>query len=180
MTGLAGQEPGALLAEWGEREEQLAFATWLRAEASADERHWVATNWNWDLGEEVLYWIVTRPDCDRATALDVFWNGQPEYGLRYGLDRSKVPHHELNVFDLVAEISARWQHGAYTRAELSFDPPHFDVILRSEPFERARYGDLYERLIPSSMLQRLPGRTIPSDGQQEGIPHRFWPDQQGE
>lgn len=178
MRGFFGRDPDVLLDEWAEREDHQSFAAWLRDEAGPDERHWVAQNWNWDLGEEVLYWIVSRPDCDRATALDVFWNGQPEYFLRFGGDRSNVDDFSKDGFDLVSEISTRWQHGAYTRAELEFDPPHWEVTLRSVPESRAKYGELVDRLIPPSMLQRLPGRKIAPDGQQEGIPNRFWPDQQ--
>jgi hypothetical protein len=66
----------------------------------------------------VLYWIVTRPDRDRATALTIFWLGDPAFFLGVGCERSRVRHFAVSNFDLLTEICQPWQRGAYIRAEL--------------------------------------------------------------
>lgn len=177
MVGFAGKDPDAVLDEWAARESHQAFAAWLRGQASADQRHAIAYDWNWDAGEEVLYWIVTRPDCDRATALTIFWLGSPAYFLEFAFDRSKVQPYFLNNFDLLAEIRERWQRGAYSRAELTYDDLDLEDQRRSASIGRAEHGDLYERFIPSEMILHLPGRSAASEPLQEGIPLRFLKDE---
>jgi hypothetical protein len=53
------------------------YAHWLIHEASAIERHVAIVNWNWDSGEEPLIWAVHQRDCELATALTIFWLGNP-------------------------------------------------------------------------------------------------------
>ena len=58
-----------------------AFARWLVQESEPDDWHLVVEGWDWDRGEDPLWWIVTRPNCDRATALMVFWGTKPYHYL---------------------------------------------------------------------------------------------------
>ena len=44
---------------------------------SPDDWHRVADVHNWDDPLDVLYWIVSQPNCDKATARLIFWKGEP-------------------------------------------------------------------------------------------------------
>jgi len=48
---------------------------WMSRKGPA-EWHGVAANWNWDEGPVPLLWILDQPQCDRATALTIFWAGE--------------------------------------------------------------------------------------------------------
>ncbi len=47
------------------------------ASAAPEDWHQVAWNWNWDAGEDSLRWIARQPNCDRGTALLLYWYGCP-------------------------------------------------------------------------------------------------------
>ena len=49
---------------------------WL-ARKGPREWHGVAAHWNWDQGVEPLLWVLEQPDCDKGTALSVFWACDP-------------------------------------------------------------------------------------------------------
>jgi Domain of unknown function (DUF4274) len=128
-----------------------------------DGWHRIALYGDWDFIEpEVWHWIVTRPECDRATALAIFWKAQPEYYLRYSGEK-EVPASERDSYALLALIRDRWAAGRYTRGELAFDPDS-----DAWPIDRAdlirRYGDRVERLMPAAMRVRLSGRLVPDEG----------------
>lgn len=54
-------------------QRQMAFL----AVRSPDDWHRYADNLNWDDRLDGLYWIVSQPDCDKATAVMTFWKGEP-------------------------------------------------------------------------------------------------------
>lgn len=91
------------------------------SQASPDEWHQVAWNWNWDSGVEVLRWIVRQPTCDRGTALLVYWYSGPRWFARY-TTLAEVTDYELEDYDLAMEIEQAYLAGRYTRTEIAFDP----------------------------------------------------------
>lgn len=128
-----------------------------------DGWHRIALHGNWDFIEpEVWRWIVTQPDCDRATALAIFWQAQPDYYVAFA-DRESVPSVNRAGFDLIALIRNRWLAGAYTRAELAFDRDRDSAPVDMAALER-RHGERVARTIPASMRVSLSGRRIADDG----------------
>jgi hypothetical protein len=128
-----------------------------------DGWHRIALYGNWDFIEpEVWRWIVTQPDCDRATALAVFWKAQPDYYVAFA-DRGSVPSVNRDGFDLITLIRNRWLAGAYARAELAFDRERDSAPVDMAALER-RHGEGVARTIPASMRVSLPGRRIADDG----------------
>jgi len=102
--------------------------------------------------------IVTQPDCDQATALAIFWMASPEYYVQF-TGRADVPDTNRDGYDLIVLIRDRWRAGAYTRAELAFDPD-IDVWPVDRAELRRRYGERVDRLMPQSMRVRLQGRRL--------------------
>lgn len=65
-----------LLDEWDSIE---SFAKTLELVESSSEIHEFAKHYNWDYGLEPLKLVLNHPLCDRGTALEIYWLGQPEY-----------------------------------------------------------------------------------------------------
>lgn len=141
-----------------------AFTRWLVTEAGPDDWHRVAVGWNWDAGEDPLWWIVTQPDCDKATALTVLWKTGSSYQPG---DTGDEDEH-----DLYHTIRSQWEAGFYTRSELAFDFRR-DVYLSDLVACHRRFGAAVETVMPADMRQ-LEGRRLDALGCVEGIPARFW------
>jgi hypothetical protein len=145
-----------------------AFARWLVQESEPDDWHLVVEGWDWDRGEDPLWWIVTRPNCDRATALMVFWGTKPYHYL--GLPGWETMDPE--DYDLYHTIRARWAAGFYTRSELAFDVEE-DAYPIDFAAHRQRFGPAVDAVMPPSM-RYLSGRRLSNMDFVDGIPTRFW------
>jgi hypothetical protein len=127
-----------------------------------DGWHRIALYANWDFTEDAVWqWMVSQPDCDRATALEIFWKASPDYYLQYR-DRSAVPAGERAHYDLIISIRDRWVAGGYKRSELAADP--LDIQLIDFAGLEKRYGDRVAKLMPLSMRVRVRGRVIENAG----------------
>lgn len=137
------------------------------AQATPDEWHQVAWQWNWDSGVEPLRWIIGQPACDRGTALLIYWYGGPRYLSQYA-SREEVPDYSLEDYDLVMAIERAYLGGFYTRQEIAFDPADdagFDWTAEyaSEPLLRP---------IPAVMYAASPGRRLSRDPAfEDGVPY---------
>jgi hypothetical protein len=145
-----------------------AFARWLVLESEPDDWHLVADGWDWEKGEDPLWWIVTRPHCDRATALMIFWGSRPYQYLGHPPWQTV----DINEYDLYHTIRSRWAAGFYTRSELAFD-----VEEDAEPVDfaahRRRFGAEVDAVMPPGM-RYLNGRHVVDMDFVDGIPTRFW------
>lgn len=150
------------------------FIHWLVREADPDDRHRVVLGWNWDGGFEVPSWIGSRPDCDRATALVMFWNGSPEYYVEFGGERSRIPEVNASGYDFLQDVRTRWERGSYIRSELSFSLSDASTWTRDFDALDAAFGDRARVEMPVDMRQPLAGRALTAEGFIEGMPARLW------
>jgi len=128
-----------------------------------DDWHRLALYGNWDFVDEAVWReIAMEPDCDRATALAIFWKAQPEYFAEF-TDQAAVPEINRASYDLINLIRERWQTGAYRRGELAFDPESDAWPVELEGL-RQRYGGRVDQLMPADMRVRLEGRRLPRAG----------------
>ena len=145
-----------------------AFARWLVLESEPDDWHLVAEGWDWDRGEDPLWWIVTRPNCDKATALMVFWRSRPYQYLGQPAWRDV----DVDDYDLYHTIQARWAAGFYTRSEIAFD-----VEEDADPIDFAAYRRRFDGEVDAVMpagMRYLNGRRVVDMDFVDGIPTRFW------
>lgn len=91
------------------------------------EWHGVAVNWNWDCGLRPLLWIIDQANCDKATALTVFWMSDPHYYIDKN-HRGHIPRGE--VYELVHRILDNWKR--YSTARFCFRLPDYVQYLHSE------------------------------------------------
>lgn len=150
---------------WGEASDKyVAFATWLRSTATPDQRHIVAQTWNWDYTHAPLLWIIRQPDCDVATALTVFFLGEPFFYVTYA-DRAAVPHHAVDVYDLLAEIRSRLDSGFYTRSAIAFaGEARMASVYRSKADRAA-----IQRWYPPQAGRDLKGRDLSLENNYGGV-----------
>jgi hypothetical protein len=131
----------------GAGEPAARLAAWLRG-ASPDEWHAMAADWNWDNGDEPLIWIARQPDCDKATALLIYWGFDPSFfAARHFMPPADGSHWDMQAAAAVVHIAARWRAGFYRRAEIAWtDVP--------------RKPNLAQLGVDDSMARPLPGRVI--------------------
>jgi hypothetical protein len=140
-----------------ETSEFVRYAEWLR-KADPDQRHAAALTWNWDYGLAPLLWISRREDCDLATALHIFFGGEPSFYFKVGGDRSFVEagHGDLMTFDMMMDIKDRIERGFYTRSAIQFDLAQaFEILDRYKPTV-----EQLAAMIPSNLPRRREGRVI--------------------
>jgi hypothetical protein len=103
-------------------EQNRAMIGWLDGR-SPEQRHFVALLLNWDFAEPTLDWLVTRPDCDLATAVELLWLAQPSEMIEYGskeLLKKKAPYFDW-AYDFITGILNRFDEGFYSRSQIEFD-----------------------------------------------------------
>ncbi|MEZ5985431.1 MAG: DUF4274 domain-containing protein [Hyphomonas sp.] len=95
---------------------------WLKNNGP-DDWHRAALDFNWNAPLYLLDWIVRQPDCDIATALTIFWKGEPEFFLEEEGSKERKPNgfSYLNR-KICAGIAQRVATGAYTRSQIAFTP----------------------------------------------------------
>lgn len=140
---------------WGEKPDVwIEFADWLINQSTPNDWHYIVNNWNWDNGHAPLFWIVKQDECDKATALEIFFAAEPYYFVAFGLDRSSVPGMHRIVYDLIMEIKQRFEQGRYTRSTIEYDPGK-----RSPPPEKLETA-AYQAVYPSQCRKKLSGTRI--------------------
>jgi Domain of unknown function (DUF4274) len=99
-----------------------ANIAWLAA-ADPDDWHRVSIDFNWSEPLHVLDWIVRQPNCDVATALDIFWKGEPECWLVEEGSSDEAPNGYSWLNAKICEyIAKRVGEGGYTRSEIAYVP----------------------------------------------------------
>lgn len=106
-------------------EEQQLLAdniAWLK-EAGPNDWHRAALDFNWSQPLYLLDWIVRQDDCDIATALTIFWLGEPTYWIEEVQARDKNPNgfSDLNR-SICAYVAPRVAAGGYARSRIAFVP----------------------------------------------------------
>lgn len=135
---------------------------WLK-NASPDDWHRVALDFNWDERIDPLRWIVEQPECDKATALTIFWLGQPAYFLMEVAEKGGADDAQNPVWDMLKYIAQRINEKGYHRAQIAYDAtPHANQDFR----ELAEYaGQLtHSPLKPHPDMKRsIRGRAVQND-----------------
>ena len=145
--------------------------SWFAEKSGPEDWHRFALGANWDFVEpELLQWIVKHPDCDRATALVLFWKSQPDYFLQFA-GAGDVPDVNKDGFELISAIRSRWIGGNYSRSEFSFEMDR-DVWPQDFELMRSSWPEQFSK-IPAEMLENLNGREVPNT-LTDGLPDWYW------
>ncbi|MBD2757894.1 DUF4274 domain-containing protein [Spirosoma validum] len=88
---------------------------------TAEELHYLIKNWNWDDGDEIPLLILTYPECDRGTALMIYWLNTPDYYARYEKSQD-VPSFDIDGYLLYKEAENLLLEGFFKQERIKFNP----------------------------------------------------------
>lgn len=115
-----------------DEEERNHLATniaWLES-AGPEDWHRVALDFNWSKPLYLLDWIVRQAECDVATALTIFWKGEPAYWLdKEGLSSERPNGFSYLNKKICAYIAGRVGAGGYTRSKIAYVP---DTLMKKD------------------------------------------------
>jgi hypothetical protein len=148
----------------------------------AKEWLYAALFMNYDSNEELLRWMVSHLNCEKAVALAIYWYLGPRWWAQYA-SREDVPNYERDSYDLVLEIEQRYVAGSYSQCSLAFDPVNDRSHAGGIEYPGQDWTKEYEdrpllREIPGVMKLRVEGHHV--DFEQgfedwdEGMPPEVW------
>lgn len=173
-----------------EARQQLLHARQMEflKQASPDDWHRYAWHHNWDDRLDGLFWIVSQPECDRATAVMIFWKGEAG-GYDYETEEEEMGSDIYAVAPMLRFIAERFNTTGYPRAELAYDalvdhgeplPEHVEMVragrLRDikDLIERQEsMADPTIRLHPDLQALHIPGRKVGGFGEENAFYDRF-------
>lgn len=132
-------------------ENQIAIQqqiAWLE-KASPDDWHRAVLDFNWDWDIDPLFWIARQPQCDKATALTMFWKGQPAWYLLMALENGGSDTNREPIWDMLKLIALRINAKDYVRSKIAYEV---------DEFTRDDFDELVEK---ASQLAHLPLKPHP-------------------
>ncbi len=121
-----------------------------------DDWHKVAKGWSFNSDAWALTWVIRQAECDRGTALLIYWRAAPGWYQQYGGRGEVRKLDSVEMFDLLREIERRFLSGSYTRQEIAFDPRNDDGMDRTK-----FYVDVtVKHPIPRELYAPTTGRKI--------------------
>ena len=154
-------------------DENRKMIEWLSGK-SPEHRHFVAMGLNWDYAETTLDWIVRQPDCDIATAVELFWLTNPDELLCYPTVDS-LKYVDDWVFLLVKHVVDRAAAGDYRRSTISYNlDPNLAPIVEVYAQAEGEYRDAgLPWVAPRAFRVPFEGLTIAANGSDSD----YWSDE---
>lgn len=129
-----------------------------------EEIHYLATQYNWDNGDELIYEIVNHPHCDKGTALMLYYLAEPLlYYAKYkdieDVIKNKENNWEINSFKLIKYIEDKIISDVYRTSLFSFNADKelkAYSVFNSNPRNPKFRKDLYDR-IPKECKMNIDG-----------------------
>ncbi len=94
---------------------------WLRS-ASTEDWHRVAVCFDaqWDGPTDHLFWIVRQPQCEKATALTIFWKARPKDFLGMLVNGQQITSPN-RLWEMVQFIAQRLNQNSFNLANIAFE-----------------------------------------------------------
>ena len=87
---------------------------------NSTDQYYLARNYNWDDGVEILKWIIESKKCDKGTASLIFWTSEPDY--YFEKSESEISDYEKDTFLLLNRIVEKYNKKEFTKSTLKYDP----------------------------------------------------------
>lgn len=100
---------------------------------NSTDQYFLAENYNWDDGIEVLNWVINSPKCDKGTATLIFWNAQPRDYAEFNIDN--VSESDKEIFDLLQKIISKIKNREFKKSRFEFIPSQYEVSEYSSEFD---------------------------------------------
>lgn len=128
---------------------------------SADQ-YYLAENYNWDNGVEILKWIIESEKCDKGTASLIFWTAEPDY--YFEKSESEISDYEKDTFLLLKSIVEKFNNKEFKNSRLKYDPTN-----REKRIDWNKQNSEWN--IPQELKKPIKGFSIISLGI---IQHKIW------
>lgn len=129
---------------------------------NSTDQYYLAANYNWDDGVEILKWIIESRKCDKGTASLIFWISEPDY--YFEKSESEISDYEKENFLLLKRIVEKFNKKEFKRSKLKYDPTD-----REKRINWSKQNSEWN--IPEELKKATKGFFIISLGQ---IQHKIW------
>jgi len=102
---------------------------------NSEELHFIADNYNWDDGAEVLNWIANSKLCDEGTAKLIFWRSEPQ-DYTSCEKAEDAEYMGEDIFLLLKKIIKNFNEDFYIKAEIAYNPKEDTDINYRDPNEK--------------------------------------------
>jgi hypothetical protein len=89
---------------------------------NSTDQYYLAENYNWDDGVEILQWIIESKKCDKGTASLIFWMSEPDY--YFEKSESEISNYEKDTFLLLKRIVEKFNNKEFKKSNLKYDPTY--------------------------------------------------------
>lgn len=120
------------------KKEQIASTT--------EEIDHLVNLYNWDEGVKFLKWVIKQANCDKGTALNIYWLGKPAFDTQYQTGK-EVPTWRQAEYKLLKSIERNIKKDFYKNAAISFDVEALKKDLQ--------YPDQVVKPIPEFMFENI-------------------------
>lgn len=86
---------------------------------NATDQYYLAENYNWDDGVEILKWIIESKKCDKGTA-SLIWTSEPDY--YFEKSESEISDYEKDTFLLLKRIVEKFNNKEFKKSNLKYNP----------------------------------------------------------
>ena len=87
---------------------------------NSTDQYYLAENYNWDDGVEILKWIIESKKCDKGTASLIFWTAEPDY--YFEKSENEIPNYEKDTFLLLKRIVEKFNNKEFNNSSLKYNP----------------------------------------------------------
>ncbi|MES2545752.1 MAG: DUF4274 domain-containing protein [Bacteroidota bacterium] len=122
---------------------------------NSTDQYFLAENYNWDDGVEILKWIIESKKCDKGTASLIFWASEPDY--YFEKSESEISNYEKETFFLLKRIVEKYNNNEFKNANLKYDPTD-----REKRIDWSKQNSEWD--IPEEIKKPIKGFTIISLG----------------
>jgi hypothetical protein len=129
---------------------------------NSTDQYYLAQNYNWDDGIEILKWIVESKKCDKGTASLIFWTSEPDY--YFEKSESEISDYEKDTFLLLKRIVEKFNNNEFKSSNLKYNPSD-----REKRIDWSKQNS--EWFIPEELKKRTNGFSIICLGI---IQQKFW------
>ena len=118
------------------------------------EMHYFASKFSGAQDPTVLRLIINDKQCDKATALMIFWRVFPRSYTQFTDEEEAKPSYADFIFTTLKMILSNWENGFYTHHQLAYDPRSLDPYEVDTPDPNEKWP------IPESIKVALPGEVV--------------------
>jgi hypothetical protein len=142
------------------KEKLLEFEDETNAETEWEEIHYALSNYNFDAGISFPRAIVSHPDCDKGTALMLFWRLSPDNYTQFDReDPESAPLFWREKFILLINLMNNYESGFYRNESICFNPSDdYGHNWLCELIKKKREWE-----IPPNMMKPTSGKQIMSE-----------------